>query len=190
MRVYKFTQDERFKEVAVAVARYSVTKQMEDGSWFYGESSTQRWIDNFHTGYNLSALKNIDRHLGTSEFHSSCKRGLDFYLSRFVRPDGAPRYYHDHTYPIDIHCVAQTILTLLEAGSTYPNTLAMVDKVYNWAMHHMWCGAGYFYYRKLRVCKVRTSYMRWSQAWMLKALANLWSAKRNLGSNGPTAEAL
>jgi hypothetical protein len=34
----------------------------------------------------------------------------------------------------------------------------------------MWDERGFFYYRVLRLCTIRTSYMRWSQAWMLVAL--------------------
>jgi hypothetical protein len=37
----------------------------------------------------------------------------------------------------------------------------------------MWDSRGFFYYRVLRSCTIRTSYMRWSQAWMLLALATL-----------------
>jgi len=37
----------------------------------------------------------------------------------------------------------------------------------------MWDNHGFFYYRVLRFMTVRTSYMRWSQAWMLLALATL-----------------
>jgi hypothetical protein len=40
-------------------------------------------------------------------------------------------------------------------------------------MAHMWDRRGFFYYRVLRLVTVRTSYMRWSQAWMLLALATL-----------------
>jgi hypothetical protein len=40
-------------------------------------------------------------------------------------------------------------------------------------MKHMWSNAGFFYYRTFRTVTIRTSYMRWSQAWMLLALATL-----------------
>jgi hypothetical protein len=42
-------------------------------------------------------------------------------------------------------------------------------------MKHMWDERGFFYYRVLRLCTIRTSYMRWSQAWMLLALSALLS---------------
>ena len=98
---------------ALRVARYSAAKQHADGSWDYGEAPSQRWIDNFHTGYNLCALQQIDRYLETDEFEACIRRGFDFYKAHFFREDGAARYFHNRTYPIDIHCVAQSIITLL-----------------------------------------------------------------------------
>ena len=58
-RVYKHSGEKKFLEPALKVARYSAAKQHDDGSWDYGESPTQRWVDNFHTGYNLCALRSI-----------------------------------------------------------------------------------------------------------------------------------
>jgi hypothetical protein len=40
-------------------------------------------------------------------------------------------------------------------------------------MDHMWDDRGFFYYRILRFCTIRTSYMRWTQVWMFLALATL-----------------
>ena len=85
--------------------------------------------------------------------------------------DGAVRYFHNRTYPIDIHCVAQSLLTLLEFQDLDPTNIGLVRSIYGWAMKHMWNEAGFFYYRVLRTVTIRTSYMRWSQAWMLFALA-------------------
>lgn len=158
---------------ALTAARFSASCQQEDGSWFYGEAPTQRWIDNFHTGYNLSGLRSIDRRLGTGEFQEHIRKGFAFYRAHFLREDGAPRYYHDSTYPIDIHCVAQAILTLLEFADLDASGPRPAQEVYGWAVRHMWDRSGYFYYRVLRFMKIRTSYMRWSQAWMLLALATL-----------------
>jgi hypothetical protein len=155
------------------VTRYSAAKQKSDGSWHYGELPTQRWIDNFHTGYNLSALRTICRYSRTSEFEPHIRRGFEFYREHFCREDGAVRYFHDRTYPIDIHCVAQSLLTLLEFQDLDSTNIGLARSVYAWAMKHMWNEAGFFYYRVLPTLTIRTSYMRWSQAWMLLALATL-----------------
>ena len=169
-RLYSHTGDEKVVTPALAVARYSVSKQKSDGSWNYGELPNQNWIDNFHTGYNLNALRAIQRYSSGADFEPYLRRGFEFYRNRFFREDGAVRYFHNQTYPIDIHCTAQSLLTLLEFQDLYPTNLGLVESIYRWAMKHMWNEAGFFYYRMLRTVKIRTSYMRWSQAWMLLAL--------------------
>lgn len=172
-RVYRHTGEEKFLDPALRVARYSVGRQHPDGSWDYGEAPTQRWIDNFHSGYNLCALQAICRYAQTTEFESSIRRGFEFYQAHFFRPDGAPRYFHDRDYPVDIHCVAQSIITLLALRDLDPDTIALARAVFRWAMRHMWDTRGFFYYRVLRAWTIRTSYMRWSQAWMLLAMSML-----------------
>lgn len=172
-RVYKHTGDDRFLTPALRVARYSAAKQHADGSWYYGELRSQRWIDNFHTGYNLCALRSISLSLDMIEFDSQIRKGFDFYRARFFRRDGAARYFHDRTYPIDIHSVAQSIITLFTFRDLEPDNISQAHLVLQWALNHMWDDRGFFYYRVLRLATIRTSYMRWSQAWMFLALATL-----------------
>jgi hypothetical protein len=175
-RVYKHTGEEKFIGPALRVARHSAAKQNADGSWFYGEEPSARWIDNFHTGYNLCALRSLGQSLETTEFESCVRHGFAFYRAHFFREDGAAKYFHDRTYPIDIHCIAQSIITLIEFRDLNPANVALARSVLQWALDHMWDDHGFFYYRKLRLCTIRTSYMRWSQAWMLLAMATLLSA--------------
>jgi len=172
-RVHRHTGEKKFLEPAMKVAHYSATMQNEDGSWYYGEASKQRWVDNFHTGYNLCALQSICRDAETSEFEPCIRRGFEFYRAHFFRQDGAPRYFHDRTYPVDIHCVAQSIITLLAFRNLHKDNVRLAHSVFQWAATHMWDERGYFYYRVLPFCTIRTSYMRWSQAWMLLALSTL-----------------
>jgi len=172
-RVYKHTGERKFLIPALSAARYSASKQHPGGSWDYGEAPAQRWIDNFHTGYNLCALQSIGRYAETEEFESCIRRGFDFYRAHFFCPDGAVKYFHDRTYPVDIHCVAQSIITLLAFKEFDPDNLQLAHSVFQWAMDHMWDDRGFFYYRVIRLGTIRTSYMRWSQAWMFLALSHL-----------------
>jgi hypothetical protein len=172
-RVYKHTGEEKFIAPALRVARYSAVKQREDGSWWYAEGPSQRWIDNFHTGYNLCALRSIGQDSNTSEFDSSIRKGFDFYRGHFFREDGAVRYFHDRTYPIDIHCVAQSIITLVELQDLDSGNIPLAHSVLQWAMNRLWNDRGYFYYRVLRSGTIRTPYMRWSLAWMCLAMSTL-----------------
>jgi hypothetical protein len=172
-RVYSLTGDARFLGPALNAARYSASRQQADGSWAYGEADTQRWIDNFHTGYNLCALQDINRFLETDEFERHIDRGFEFYRDHFFLEDGTPKYFHNRTYPIDIHCSAQSVLTLLALRDRHQDTETLAHRVLRWTMDHMWDERGFFYYRVLRLGTIKTSYMRWSQAWMLLALATL-----------------
>ena len=172
-REYRHCGGQKFLDSALKVARYSATQQQDDGSWYYGEHATQRWIDNFHTGYNLCALKSIGRYAEPSEFEPNIQRGFKFYRNHFFREDGAPKYFHDRTYPIDIHSVAQSIITLTAFKNLDKTGLNLAQAVFQWAMDNMWDEQGYFFYQVLPLIKVRIPYMRWSQAWVLLALSTL-----------------
>ena len=172
-RVSKETGDKSWLEPALKATRFSVSKQYGDGAWDYGELPTQRWKDNFHTGFNLCALRAIGRNAETTEFERSIRRGLEYYLKHFFEPDGAPKYFHNRTYPIDVHSVAQSIITLLAFKDLDEENVALAGRVFRWAMANMWNDRGYFYFQKLPHYTVKIPYMRWGQAWMLLALATL-----------------
>lgn len=172
-RLYRITGKRKFFDHAVRAVKYSVKRQCADGSWPYGESQREKWIDNFHTGYNLCALRSICQYAEISEFESHIRHGFDFYRKHFFRQDGAPKYFHDRTYPIDIHNVAQSIITLLTLSDLDDGSVSLALSVFEWVMTHMWDERGYFYHQVLPFGTIKISYMRWSQAWMLLALSTL-----------------
>jgi hypothetical protein len=176
-RIYKHNGEKKYLEPALKVARYSVRLQHLDGSWAYGEHKTQRWVDNFHTGYNLGALRTICRYLDTNEFEPHIRKGFEFYKNHFFREDGAPKYFHNKTFPIDIHSVAQGIVTLMEFQDLDQGNLELAYRVFRWAMTNMWEIHEHFCYQVTPYNKNKISYMRWSQAWMLLALAVLLEAE-------------
>ncbi len=151
---------------------FSVKRQRTDGSWWYGEAENQRWIDNFHTGYNLVALREYEQMTGDASFADAARRGLTYWDKVFWLEDGSPRYYHNQTYPLDIHCSAQGILTYLAFGD-----VAKAERVARWALKNMWDERGFFWYQQGRLLINRIQYMRWSQSWMYFALGELLKAK-------------
>jgi len=178
-RISQLTGKEALLEPALDAARYSVGKQQDNGSWAYGELPTQQWIDNFHTGFNLVALRRIGEYTGTAEFDPAIHRGLEFYKDYFFREDGAPRYFHNATYPIDIHSVAQSVITFVELKDLAEQNIPLAYSVMNWGLRNMWHPQGFFYFQKLPHYTVRIPFMRWSQAWMLLALSTLLEADYN-----------
>ena len=172
-RVARISGHKELVEPALKAARNTVRKQQANGAWDYGESDSpsQRWVDNFHTGYNLCALQAIAREASTPEFDASMERGLDFFLQNFFREDGAPKYFHDRVYPIDVHSVSQSVLTLQAFQQLRPDGAALARRVLDWGMANLWDKRGYFYCQQHPRYTIRIPYMRWAQAWMVLALS-------------------
>ncbi len=167
---WKHTGDNHQSEAARSSAKACCEAQNSDGSWYYGELPVQKWIDSFHTGYNLEALYTYQKMTGDNSFAGNIEKGFDFYLNNFFLPDGTPKYYHSNTYPIDIHCPAQLIITLCRTGRLEQHR-ELADKVLEWTIKHMQDRSGYFYYQKSKYYTNKISYMRWSNAFMFNAMS-------------------
>jgi rhamnogalacturonyl hydrolase YesR len=152
---------------------YTCVRQQPDGSWFYAEAPKYHWIDNFHTGYNLAALKTYRDASADRSFDDHLARGLDFFIAHFFETDGRPKYFHDRTYPVDIQCAAQAIETLVTTGGDRPDALPLALKIANWTIDHMQAADGHFVYRHLGWIKVNTPMLHWGQGTMVRALAML-----------------
>jgi len=170
-RLHTYQPSEEFRSAAVAATRYALKRQRPDGSWPYGEGAKQRWIDSFHTGFNLMALERVRECLGMTECEPAIRSGYRFYLDHFFESDGRAKYFHNSTYPIDAHSIAQALVTLTGLAAYDDRSLAVASKVCEWALGNMRAPQGWFYYQKWRWWTNRINYMRWSQAWMLLGLA-------------------
>jgi hypothetical protein len=169
-RVAKFTHEVELIEKAILSARFTVKRQAKDGSWPYGVAENQQWIDNFHTGFNLVSLYRVVQESNINEWKGVLEKGLEFYLKTFFLPDGTPKYYHNNTYPIDIHSSAQALVTFIYLKSLIPEN-SLIKKVAEWTLANMQDKEGFFYFQKTGFLTNKISYLRWSQAWMAYALA-------------------
>ncbi len=174
-RTSKMVGDSRYLETAKESMKYSCTRQLPDGSWYYGESPENHWIDNFHTGYNLESLKCYIECTGDTEFAENMKRGLRFYKLHFFEENGRPKYYHDRTYPVDSQCASQSIQTLANFSDLDGSSLELSIKVARWTIDNMQDPKGYFYYRQYPLVKAKTPMLHWGQATTYKALSVLLS---------------
>jgi hypothetical protein len=166
-------------------AMYVVRRQQQDGSWAYGADPHQSWSDNFHTAYILTSLSGIDAAVSvpgavaTGSAHqldNQIRHGYDFWTERFFLKNGWPKYFPDRLYPADIHSVASAIVALVELRGRIPGTLILAEQIATWAIDNLGDARGFFYYQRRRFYKVRIPYMRWSEAWMMYALARLREA--------------
>jgi hypothetical protein len=169
--------------------RYSCGLQRDDGAWMYGAARKYQWNDNFHTAYNLDALKRYIDATADTEFESHLHKGFRYFLNHFFEDDGRPKYYDTRTYPIDIQCAAQAIDTLTFFSERDPGALPLAVKVADWTMAHMQDRDGHFYYRDLGWIMGKTPMLHWGQGTMFKALAHLLSTlERGAGSASTVSE--
>jgi rhamnogalacturonyl hydrolase YesR len=177
IRTFSRTGNDTYRQLAERALLYTAKYQRPDGSWYYGEASNLRWIDNFHTGYVLDCFKHYSDLTGDQRFEETIVAGYDYWRNTFFLEDGTPRYYSHKTLPIDIQCCSQAIDTLVFYSDRDPEGLQLAAKVANWTIKHMQDHSGYFYYRRYPLGIVnKTPTLHWGQATMLAALAGLYRA--------------
>lgn len=161
---------------AAEAAAYSVAAQREDGAWVYGDDPGQGWVDGFHTGFNLGALRRLHAVLGTEAIRDARARGYAYFRRHLVEPDGTPRYYDRSRWPLDVHSAAQAIVTLVEARDLDAEAVELAVRVATFARRVLGRGEGTYVYQRGRLLSKRIVYARWGQAWMLRGLSELEAA--------------
>jgi hypothetical protein len=189
------TGEGEWVELGLGAALYVARRQREDGSWAYGADSYQSWSDNFHTAFILTSLSRMldacegvehegvagrnradsteNRAGACEEIRRALKRGYAFWRSSFFLADGLPKYYHRAAYPADAHSAGAAVVAFAELKDAESDALELARRVARWAVRELFDRRGFFYYQRRRLYTVRTPYMRWSQAWMMYALARL-----------------
>jgi hypothetical protein len=180
--VFQRTREAELAKAALAATRFTVRRQRPDGSWPYGLDARDQWVDNFHTGFVLVALREIGRSLNTDEFSVAALLGYQFWKEQLLDEAYIPKYYPHQKYPIDIHCVAQTIITLLEYSDVDPGAGDAAARLCRWAIDEMQDPRGFFHYQVHRYYRVRIPYMRWGQAWMHLALTKFTEKEHDTSS--------
>jgi hypothetical protein len=178
------TGEEELLRAAERAARYVVRRQSADGSWPYGAAGFQTWADNFHTAFILTSLARISRasNGARAEFAEPLRRGSEFWRENFFLADGWPKYYHDNPYPADAHSGGAAVVALCELKDLMPNAPALADRIIGWTLENLRDPRrGFFYYQRRRFYTIRTPYMRWTQAWMMYALARRLEGMKDEG---------
>jgi hypothetical protein len=174
-RVYSYTGNESYRSFAQKAIAYTAKYQRANGSWYYGEASNVRWVDNFHTGYVLDCFKYYEAATGDQEIDAKMNAGYQYWKDTFFLPDGTPRYYDYKTLPIDIQCASQAIDTLVFFNDRDPENLSLALNVAKWTIDNMQDRSGYFYYRRYSPWIVnKTPTLHWGQATMFCALTGLY----------------
>jgi polysaccharide biosynthesis protein VpsJ len=155
--------------------------------WPYGLTRRDGWVDSYHTGYILNALSHLHRDLGVPsaeapELTSDLAAGFRQWRATFLDPSGAVRYRPGRMYPVEAHGAAQAILTLLQFRTLDPSPgfsdacIEDARRVAGWLERHLALPGGGYAVDKGRFVRNPVRYMRWVQAWVFRAFAELASA--------------
>ncbi|MBK6641395.1 MAG: delta-aminolevulinic acid dehydratase [Bacteroidia bacterium] len=167
-QVYSVTKDPELYLIAKKGAQFVINYQQKDGSWKYAALNKGEWIDNYHTGYVLDCLHEFQNNCNDFTFEKNIQSGFEYYVNNFFVDDRIPKFYNNSIYPIDCTAGGQSILTLLRF-----NEVAKALNVAAFMIDKMQSPKGYFYFRKYKVYTEKHSFMRWSNAWMFAALAEV-----------------
>lgn len=162
-----------YLDLARRIMSYVRDQQLPDGGWYYGTRRRQHWVDGFHTSYVLCALHGYRERTGNRSFDDCIRRGHDYYKTRFFARDGAPKYFHNRLYPIDIHSCSQAILHYCVFADDDESARDKAVQMFQWTQNNMMSADGAYCFQRHRLWTNRAEYTRWGQAWMLRALTRL-----------------
>ena len=172
-------QQTRYRDLARSACNYVQSKQIENGSWIYGEADHWQWVDNLHTGFVLETMQSISETLQTKDYDDTIAKGLYYYRTNLFGKDGTAKYYNNSTYPLDPHSFAQGAITL--AQLSHPE---QAKNILNKAIDELWDEKkSGFIFQKEKHYAVKQIHMRWSQAWMFKALSYINSKQKENREN-------
>jgi len=82
---------ERYRDKVEGLVTYVISHQQSDGSWYYGESSQNQFIDHYHTAFVIKNLYRANQVLNGVNITTAIEAGLHFYWEYLFYPDGLPR---------------------------------------------------------------------------------------------------
>jgi hypothetical protein len=170
LRLVSITQNVKMEDFATQMVNFVLDGQNPDGSWYYTDPKSKDGrfvdtIDNRHTGFVLEHLKIAAAILDRSELDTALVRGWNYYTQNLF--DGyLPKWSPEQVYPIDIHDVAQAIITSLQMGE-----IEFSSKIMEFALNYFFNGKDEFYYKLFENGNLnKTVFIRWGQAWMFRAI--------------------
>lgn len=167
----------QYIDQAIKSYNFSIKKQNPDGSWYYSinpETHKPRKQFDFHQGYIIDSLLDYVKYIKKDDkVIEKIMLGADFYIKQFSE-DGKSYWRYPKKWPTDIHNQAQGIITFSKLSKVFykEKFLDFSKKILTWTITNMQDNSGCFYYQKWPMSTNKIIYLRWSQAWMIKALSD------------------
>ena len=177
-KLYRITNKEKYKKIAVQCIDTLLEYQNSNGSWYYTDIVQKGVLSNqidYHQGFIIDSLSNFIESVkpSNSKYAEALIRAADFYKNKQFFSNGQSKWRWPHKWPADIHNQAQGILTfnkLSAYGSKYRDFSHIVA---DWTIKNMQDQKGFFYTQKGLIINNKIPYMRWGQSWILFALSSI-----------------
>jgi rhamnogalacturonyl hydrolase YesR len=174
IKIWKHTKEKYLLDTATKLINYTVNKGMDYHAWYYTYPKEKSRIshDNYHTGGILDGLIEYFEETYDNRYMEMYWNGLEYYRKNLFEINGAPKWMHNRRYPHDIHGSAQGIITFTKASRHDSKLISQAEIILKWAINNLYRSKHHdFAYRQGRWLKWNYSLMRWSNAWMARALA-------------------
>ena len=175
-KVWRHTGEAHLMDAARQLINYTVNRRTEYYAWYYTHPREKSRIthDNYHTGGIIDGLLEYYEQTGDERYQEVYWKGLEYYQANLFEPDGSPRWMNDRKYPFDIHGAAQGVISFKKASKYKSWFLSQAERIAGWAVDNLYREkTADFAYRKGKWFKWNYSLMRWCNAWMARALADL-----------------
>ena len=179
-KVSKETGNKEFFQLANKAVNYTLSQVNPDGSIYYlgkdhAGGPKEPHLDNYHSGFEIRTLYSISKYMGDSRISEAVNAYLNFYLDHYFESDSIPRLHPDETYPVSIHSCSESIICLSILAGEHGECLKYLKGITPWVINNMQNTDGSYMFEQWkkgnRLVKIRIPYIRWAQAWMLRALA-------------------
>ncbi|OGJ91251.1 MAG: hypothetical protein A2268_02105 [Candidatus Raymondbacteria bacterium RifOxyA12_full_50_37] len=175
VKVWKHTHEKELLDTAVKLLTFTVNRRTSFDSWDYSfPAEKYHGVDNYHTGGIVDGLLEYFEETGDDRFLDIYWKAVDYYRKALFESNGAPRWMNNQKYPHDVHGAAQGIISFVKAAKHKPEYLSLAHTIADWSIANLYRPKTRdFMYRQGRFLNWNFSLMRWCNAWMARALAEL-----------------
>jgi len=169
---------EKYKDKAHKLLSYLLSQQRSDGSWYYGESAKNRFIDNYHTCFVLKNLTKVQHILDMEELSNALKKGFGFYWNKLVDKKGLPKPYAQsvrvNIVKYELYDFAEFFGLFALLGPKHGFTQNRLNTALKYFLNSFWISGNTLRFRIYKVPTItRYSYYRFGMSAALYSISQL-----------------
>ena len=185
-RVGKETGDKHLTEMGFYCGNFALKEQQPEGFLpYWGLSQTDLYsngklhTDHYHSGFEIRMVYGIWKNTSDVRFRDAYVKYFDWYLKNLFDGGIIPKFTPKSKYPINIHSCAEAILCRATLLPDHPEQAAQLENTVEWTLKNMEYKDGEYTYliKRFPVLgerKINIPMIRWGQAWMFRALSELY----------------